>query len=257
MVDSLAKVCLGCTDMKRIGCAVVLALAMSTGESLPIAASSVSIAATGATETSAPTPLQLAQAQVQQLTERSDYVGACRKTTATALTIYEDSRLTKSVGTVQSNTVVTLTGVLGNGTAQIRVPSLGWIQSATLSTDCSSVEPPASTLPADIDTNPKYCRRVRDSKTDGANYKDLDRGLIADDNPGKGVQTYLGTPDGPGGAAVVRLTRDPAESQDVGSLRWIRIRYTSRSGEKRVGWVSNGSLASNKSNLASCLPGQT
>jgi len=243
--------------MKKISCVVVLALAMSTGESLPTAANSVNVAATGATETSAPTSLQLAQAQVQQLTERADYVGACRKTTATALTIYEDSRLTRNAGTVPSNTVVTLTGVLGNGVAQIRVPSLGWIQSATLTTDCSSVEPPASTLPADIDTNPKYCRRIRNSKTDGTNYRDLDQGLIADDNPGKGVQTHLGKPDGPAAGAVVRITRDPAETQDVGGLRWIRIRYTSRSGEKRVGWVSNGTLASNKSNLAGCLAGQS
>jgi hypothetical protein len=110
-------------------------------------------------------------------------------------------------------------------------------------------------LPPDLDTNHQYCRRVRDAKTDGAQYGYLNSGLVARSTPNGEIQLAKGAPDGPGKAAVVRITASPPEQQDVGDRRWIRVKYISRLGTPRIGWISNG-VAGQNINIANCLTNQ-
>ncbi len=187
------------------------------------------------------------------LTERSDYVGVCR-TTANAAPLYENARLTKEISLVPANTQVTLTGVVGNGIAQIKQPEVGWLRSASLLSRCG--DGTVSPLPPDIDTNPIYCRRLRSAQVDGAAYAYLNAGLVAFDQPGGTMHRYRGQPDGPSGAAVVRLTQSPAQTQVYGDRDWVRVKYRSQSGSQRIGWIALGSTGGLRS-LANCLPGQS
>ena len=231
-------------NSKQLG-AVWLALALLMG---------VSPAHAGRSSQTAAFTGQLAQADVS-LTEKADYVGACRGSGATALTLFEDSRKTKVVGTVPAGVVVTLTGVVGNGVVLIRNPSVGWIESTTLTTNCTAGGQTTSEtgpLPADIDVNPLYCRRLRSSAIDGPDYRDLDAGLAAFDRPGSSLQTAFGSADGPARGATVRITRTPPETQTYSDRTWIRVKYTSQLGTQRVGWISNGAIGSNR-NLGYCL----
>lgn len=208
-----------------------------------------------ATTTMATTPLplnQLAPAETS-LTERSDYINGCR-TAAVAIEVYESAQLTTKIGSIPANATVILTGVLGSNVAQIRSPVLGWVQSSNLLNNCGS-NPNNGQLPSDIDTNPDYCRRLRDVNRDGPEYSDLNDGLVAFNQPGGTIQSYSGGPDGPSRAAIVRVTRKPPELQDYDFRTWIRVKYQSRSGTPRIGWISNGPIGSFR-NVANCLPGQ-
>jgi hypothetical protein len=108
-------------------------------------------------------------------------------------------------------------------------------------------------LPGDIDTNPTYCRRLRNSKVDGTNYHYLDQGLVAFEKPGGELHLYQGQPDGPSGGARVRITQNPAQTQSYGNRDWIRVKYTSRSQTQRIGWIALGSPNGLRS-VANCLP---
>ncbi|HIK13999.1 MAG TPA: hypothetical protein IGS53_01655 [Leptolyngbyaceae cyanobacterium M33_DOE_097] len=190
-----------------------------------------------------------------QLSENSSYVGACRQTRAST-PVFEDARLTKSAGAIAPGTQVTLTGVVGSGIAQIKVPEIGWVEAANLQTNCDPSPPSEDLLPGDIDTNPTYCRRLRSSAIDGPQYRYLDAGLVAFDQPGGLLQQYQGQPDGPGRGATVRLTKSPAQIAVYGDRDWIRVKYTSRAGTQRLGWISLGSTGGLRS-LANCLAGST
>lgn len=199
---------------------------------------------------------QIAQATPVQITERPNFINTCRGSGSTGLTVYEDAALSRAIDSIQANTIVTLTGLVGPGIAQIKSPEVGWVRASTLTTDCGNETPVTdATLPPDIDTNRLYCRRLRDSSRDGQAYRDLDQGLIAYNNPGVGQQNYLGSPDGPARASIVRITRTPPETQIYDGKSWIRVKYTGVSGQARVGWVTNGPVGSNR-NFANCLPGQ-
>lgn len=179
-------------------------------------------------------PVQVAQT-ITRLTERSDFVGGCRLTSE-ALSVFDDARQTQPTGSLAAETRVTLTGVLGEGIAQIRSPRLGWIRVASLRT-CEVANP-----------NPVRgeCRRLRDPITDGPAYEELRFGLRAYDNPGRGIQVdNQGNPDGPTRGARVFFTAPPQFSDG-----WVRVFYRSRSGFERVGWVSLGS--NNRVNFAYC-----
>lgn len=183
-------------------------------------------------------PMQVPQTTTA-LTERSDYVGVCRTTNATSVTLYEDSRLTRASGIVPANSKVTLTGVLGNNIAQIKTPLVGWVQSANLRVICGDDNSGGNPVRGE-------CRRLRDPDVDGALYEDLRYGLRAYDNPGSGLQTHLGNPDGPAKGARVFLTQ-PTQINN----RWVRSFYNGRSGSERLGWISLGTGTRN--NLAYCL----
>jgi len=190
-----------------------------------------------------------------QLSENSSYVGACRQTRASA-SVFEDARLTKPAGAIAPSTQVTLTGVVGSGIAQIKAPEIGWVEAANLQTNCDTAPPSEDLLPGDIDTNPIYCRRLRSSAIDGSQYRYLDAGLVAFDKPGGELQQYQGQPDGPGRGAVVRITKSPAQITMYGDRDWIQVKYTSRAGTQRIGWIALGSTGGLRS-LANCLVNST
>ncbi|MBW4693772.1 MAG: hypothetical protein KME27_18665 [Lyngbya sp. HA4199-MV5] len=198
-------------------------------------------------------PLLRAQ-NAPTLTERIDQIDTCRGTT-TPLTIYTTSTLSGAIGTVLENSSVTLTGIFGTGTVQIKAPQLGWVATNTLISNCGGA--PDGGLPVDIDTNPQYCRRLRSVERDGAAYADLQTGLVARNTP-NGTFQYVDTSnqtDGPTKAAVVRFSGRVADLQDAGGRRWIRVKYIGMAGSPRVGWVPNGSEGVNR-NIAACASGQ-
>jgi hypothetical protein len=198
-------------------------------------------------------PLQVAQ-NVPTLTERADQIDTCRGT-ATALTVHKSSALNSAIGIVPANSSVILTGIFGTGVVQIKTPLLGWIGTNTLVTTCSA--PPDGGLPADIDTNPRYCRRLRSAEVDGSAYADLNTGLVARDTA-NGAFQYVGgsnQTDGPTKAAVVRFPGRATDLEDAGGRRWIHVKYTSIMGTSRVGWIPNGPAGVNR-NVAACTSGQ-
>lgn len=180
--------------------------------------------------------------QYTTLSERSDYVGACRAAGTQTLTVYDDARLSRSIGTIPASSRVTLTGVLGNGTAQIKAPYVGWVQAGQLK-QCDSTPNPTPQKGA--------CRRLRDPDLDGAQYESLRYGLAAYDLPNKQQpQKYGQYQDGPDKGAQVYFT-DPRQIDG----KWVRVFYTSLSGNDRLGWVSLGT--DTVVNFAECLPAGT
>ncbi|MBD2097919.1 hypothetical protein H6F90_22875 [Trichocoleus sp. FACHB-591] len=235
-------------NLKRISCALLFAATVNTGTGLGAAASAIADQSSdqqtaqllAQAQSPAPSPAPAAPAATITLSERTDYIGTCRGTTA-AVNIYEDTQLTRRVGTVAARSSVTLTGILGNGIAQIRTPSVGWIQTTNLVTNCTGGNPGDN--PGNVQRG--ECRRLRDPDVDGAGYESLRFGLRAYDNPGTTPQTYQGSSDGPAKGARIFLTKP---SQTNG--KWIRVFYTSVSGRERLGWISGGTGTTN--NLANC-----
>lgn len=88
---------------------------------------------------------QAAPRATTALTERTDYIGACRRTNR-SVEVFRDTALSavNRVGTFGPGTEVKLTGVVGNGVAQVYWPTtwpptgtisvVGWINSAYLAT---------------------------------------------------------------------------------------------------------------------------
>uniref|UniRef100_A0ACD5GVZ1 Uncharacterized protein n=1 Tax=Desertifilum tharense IPPAS B-1220 TaxID=1781255 RepID=A0ACD5GVZ1_9CYAN len=70
----------------------------------------------------------IAQATPGAITEQVGFINTCRGSGSTGLTLYEDAALTRASGTIQPNTVVTLTGLVAPGIAQIKSPDVGWVR---------------------------------------------------------------------------------------------------------------------------------
>jgi hypothetical protein len=68
----------------------------------------------------------------------ANYIGQCRSSGKTPLKVYADTAKTQTVSELQPFTRVTLTGVLGEGIVQISQPSVGWVEAATLLTNCDA-----------------------------------------------------------------------------------------------------------------------
>lgn len=180
----------------------------------------------------APAPPVEAEAARRDLPlfERPSYIGQCRSSGATLLTVYEDSSLTRPVDDIEPYTRVTLTGVLGTGVAQLEDP-LGWVRAATLLTNCDAGEDP--------DPDPVgACFRVVPTS-----------GLIAREAPAGAAQTYQGQTDGPAGNSRVYGTVPP-QQQTASPYTWQRVYYTSLSGEERLGWVAEA--RGTQRNLVAC-----
>jgi hypothetical protein len=177
------------------------------------------------------------------LTERSDYIGGCRLTSAVGLNVFEDARLTRAIGSVPANTQVTLTGVLGSGTAQIKAPLIGWVQAANLRS-CATAGTPA---PPPDRLSKGACRRLRSPEFDGAQYADLKNGLVAYNQPGSEPQRAGTVADGPGQGATVYFV-EPRQVEG----KWVRVFYVGLAGNERIGWVSLGT--GDRVNFADCFP---
>lgn len=83
----------------------------------------------------------IAQATDVQVFERPSYVNTCRNSGANTLAVYTSTAQGTVVRQLQPYTRITLTGVLGDGVAQIREPAVGWVRSATLLTNCDARPP--------------------------------------------------------------------------------------------------------------------
>jgi hypothetical protein len=187
---------------------------------------------------------EAAAQQTLPLTERSDFVNGCRLTGSAPLPLFEDARLTRTIGSVAPTTRVTLTGVVGSGTAQIKAPLIGWVQAGSLKLcqDGGSVGTPTPERPVR-----GACRRLRDPDFDGPQYAELRNGLVAYEEPGRKPQRAGSQQDGPGKGATVYF----AEPRQVEG-KWVRVFYTGIAGNERLGWVSLGT--SDRANFAECLP---
>ncbi|BAU44469.1 hypothetical protein [Leptolyngbya sp. O-77] len=83
----------------------------------------------------------IAQATDVQVFERPSYVNTCRNSGASTLAVYTSTAQGTVVRQLPPYTRITLTGVLGDGVAQIREPAVGWVRSATLLTNCDARPP--------------------------------------------------------------------------------------------------------------------
>lgn len=226
-------------NLLQMGSVALLILAGTTPTPAKATSQNTQIQAILPSQITVSQTLQPAQ-EAAPLAERADYVGICRASGSTSIAVFEDARLTKPVGNVPANTQVILSGVLGAGIAQIKAPTVGWVQSANLKL-CSGGTPPAK--PQTVAQG--ECRKLRDPAVDGPTYADLRGGLKAYDQPGKGPQVYEAKQDGPSQGATVFLTK-PAQVEG----KWVRVFYTSLSGKERLGWVSLGT--GDRVNFAYC-----
>jgi hypothetical protein len=155
------------------------------------------------------------------LVERPSYIGECRSSGASLLTVYQDSSLTLPIADLDPYTRITLTGVLGEGVAQLEEP-LGWVRAATLLLNCDAGPDP------DPDPDPEL----------GTCYQVVPPlGLIARETPAGSAQTYQGQFDGPAGNSQVYGTIPP-QRQTAEARTWQRVIYISLSGDERLGWVA-------------------
>jgi len=84
----------------------------------------------------------LAQTADIPLYERPSYNNTCRSSGTGAITVYSTASQTQVVRQLQPYTRITLTGVLGQGVAQIQQPALGWVRTNTLLSSCNAVPDP-------------------------------------------------------------------------------------------------------------------
>lgn len=90
----------------------------------------------------------LAQTADIPLFERSGYNNTCRSSGATAITVYSSAAQMQVVRQLAPYTRITLTGVLGQGIAQIQQPALGWVRTATLLSNCEAGPEPVNPIGA-------------------------------------------------------------------------------------------------------------
>jgi hypothetical protein len=79
-----------------------------------------------------------AQPTTVPLSEKASYIGTCRSIGVEALKVYADTAQTQEVSELPAFSKITLTGVLGQGIAQISQPAMGWVKTANLSTNCEA-----------------------------------------------------------------------------------------------------------------------
>lgn len=80
------------------------------------------------------------------LTQQSNLIGSCRYS-PDSLDVFADAGRVERLLTIAPNTAVTLTGVVGNGIAEIRYPAQGWISTLTVETCSNGTTPPPTPEP--------------------------------------------------------------------------------------------------------------
>ena len=243
----------GKTTLERAGYTLLSAAFMTATVGLQsVAALELAQSAPSPTPKPASPPPAPAAPAAQQSTdtpvyERSSYINACRAANMTT-EIFLNTALgpvSQRVGTVTSGTQVTLTGVLGDipgvgGVAQIKAPVVGWLRSANL-TSCNGGGGGVATKAA--------CYFVKISTAPN--------GLSAYEDPTtKQKQLFNGQADGPAGGSRVYFIDPAVAPQTVGGFIYVKVFYTSLSGNDRIGWISQGPTGttpgSSTSNFRSC-----
>lgn len=150
------------------------------------------------------------------INEKIDLVDQARDTNR-AVSIYLRSDLSGTVTTLPENRRVKLTGVVGEGIAQIKEPVVGWVQSTYLKMPAGGMQ-----------KGQRY--RLRDTP-------ELSQGLSGYDIPG------VKQNDGPAARSTVYAT-DPFDSYVEGGRIFIRVFYTGKAGNERAGYISQGPIGS-------------
>ncbi len=148
------------------------------------------------------------------INEKNDLVDQARDTTR-AVSIYLRSDLSGTVTTLPENRRVKLTGIVGEGIAQIKEPVVGWVQSTYLKMPSSGMQ-----------KGKRY--RLRDTP-------ELSNGLSGYDIPG------VKQNDGPAAKSTAYAT-DPFDSYVEDGRIFVRVFYTGKAGNERAGYVSQGSI---------------
>ncbi|MGG6292817.1 hypothetical protein ACQ4M4_00215 [Leptolyngbya sp. AN02str] len=148
--------------------------------------------------------------------EKEELIDQLRATNR-KINVFAHTSLAKSVRELNAESVVKLTGVVGDGLAQIKEPVVGWVQSTHLKAASSGMQ-----------KGQRY--RLR-------NTPELSQGLAAYHVPGSPQN------DGPAANSFVFVT-NPADSYLENGRRYIRVYYTGVNGNERVGYVSQGPVGS-------------
>lgn len=167
----------------------------------------------------------LAQPADIPLYERPSYNNTCRSSGTGAVTIYSNAAQTQVVRQLPPYTRITLTGVLGQGIAQIQQPALGWVRTATLLADCNAGSNPGTPV--------------------GACYQIAPPEML--------VRT---APNGVNLATVFMNERvyatNPPQRQTTSDGRvWLRIYYK---GTTNLGWLAETGTRGLGLNLERCSP---
>lgn len=150
------------------------------------------------------------------INERKDLIDALRAPNRN-IAVYRDTDLNVTLMGLAPDQPLRLTGIVGDGLAQIKEPVVGWVQSL-------------------------YLKQLSSGMTKGKAYRlrntpELSQGLAAFYEPGAKMN------DGPAANSVVYLT-SPGDSYIEGGRIFIRVFFTGKSGNERAGYVSQGSVGS-------------
>lgn len=178
-----------------------------------------------------------------QLYERANFIGACRSSGIQPITVSADITRNRYTTTIQPYTRITLTGVVAynnNGQVQyvqISQPSLGYVPTATLLTNCDARPTPT---PTPTPTGKGACYLIRRAVAPN--------GLAAYDSPGGTPQRSPNTPtgfqDGPASGSQIFFTDPATASQNYSNRTFVKVYYTSLGGSERLGWISQGPIGS-------------
>jgi hypothetical protein len=184
-------------------------------------------------------PAAAPQSSEPQLYERASFIGVCRSSGAQPITVSADVTRTRYTGTIQPYTRLNLTGVIAYNSSgqvqyvQISQPTLGYVPTATLLTDCNAGPTPPNPTKG-------TCYLIRRSLAPN--------GLAAYESPGGAPQRYPNSPngqqDGPASGSRVFFTNPATPSQNFNNRTFVRVYYTSLSGNDRLGWISQGPVGS-------------
>lgn len=150
------------------------------------------------------------------ISERKDLIDALRAPNRN-IAVYRDTDLNVTLMGLAPDQPLRLTGIVGDGLAQIKEPVVGWVQSL-------------------------YLKQLSSGMTKGKAYRlrntpELSQGLAAFYEPGAKMN------DGPAANSIVYLTA-PGDSYIEGGRTFIRVFFTGKSGNERAGYVSQGSVGS-------------
>jgi hypothetical protein len=149
--------------------------------------------------------------------ERKDLIDAVRAANQT-IWIYRDSEMSGNIMQLAPEAQVRLTGIVGDGLAQVKTPRVGWVNARNLK------------MPSQGDYTKGTAYRLR-------NTPELRNGLLAYYEPGASMN------DGPAASSTVYLTV-PGDSYVENGRIFIRVFFAGKFGSERAGYVSQGSVGS-------------
>ncbi len=167
----------------------------------------------------------LAQTPDIPLYERPSYNNTCRSSGTSAITLYSNASQTQVVRQLQPYTRVTLTGVLGQGIAQIQQPALGWVRTATLLANCDAGPDPGTPV--------------------GTCYQVVPAEMQVRTTPyGAYLATVLANES-------VYATNPPQRQTTSDGRVWLRTYYK---GTTNLGWIAETGTSGLGMNLRRCNP---